>query len=1060
MAFNTGIPPESSDLEARLFTRMKIEFGDRGLYAVKMLKTAKILLSTVDQAPYRPAAAAYCIRQAVEEIFPKPYYNQNLWKEISDKIVKAHNCIADKNNPTPTEISSLNSAVNELKVFKTSDNKQKVKIKKFIESKTRRNDQSSEYLVAGYKDLITELNVDVHDIYSDILDDTAGVNNYYKRTVDTLTNIILPFWFQDIEQLAKKDKPTRDDSEELNRFMWNHYDLAWFISQMKSPEWLNLMDSDMLKPPSDGSTGLLPYILLNLKAEHLDAFVRLIEENWDEWTKDNAGLCEICHVAYRLGTRGLPFVAKALHSNPRSTQLCHYAWMACRRTDAKDRWIVKLASMLLHPHSALEYYKIQDIAEKLIEGMDRQSCETRINVLVLQLRNNLAMNGYHFSRIGSIADLDKTIPSVHSYLAANLCSALRKGDTLGKPLPSLISHLDPLPQGIRSRFVAWLYSYAGDVDCSRILDFVVSNCFSRAPTGDDVLLLERLELDCNTGIFASRLTDAIGTPPTAEELDSIMQLKKPHSRYRIIKWVSIIGDGIDLVGWEACLGILVARGMKRDGLRRHLVVSTGPTNLFSPAEFDLTKPKDMAGKIVNPTLVAGEVFSNLSISGIRSELENGIKRNPDRWAKDPVEMIKILQHPMYISSYFRALATAEVPLDFYASMLIRSIELASTHPYHVIPLSPPPYYDDYNWENADIAGMELIRELVRNGSELDGESLSRMWVIVLKIMTKQVGGQRETARESINDMEYYLSAYLNYPRPCALHVILFLIQYARKREYSVPEAVWEELSRSLLLTGRIGAEYRAVLATHVGFLCNVLPDWMERNESFLFGEDAPEHMARLSLYMHLMADDPDKGILERYRSGVLDAVRRDIDRAMDFLVQGMLWRIDGYDPESVARSIAEIGPKHISLAGKTVARMLKNYTSQDSIRLGVDFWQHMLDLSPKSEALGGYGWWSYVTVIAQGEWERLMLQTCEQANGKIDLAGEAAERISLSDTVTDSGLRILTLLMQGGVDYLDKELVADYALSILKKSRDNVGIEESRNLLNNVMRDNGYHPDS
>ena len=1057
MVINAQSPSNDRDLEDRLFRRMENEFGKNGEYSVKMLKTAKILLRIRDEAPYIATAAAYCIRQAIDTIFLTEYYDQERWKKISDQIVGAYTNIGDITNPTSDELARLFSAMRELKAFKVVGGKQKAKIIKFIERKSG-DPSKNAYLVTAYDDLVKKLNKVVHKVDGDGIHDATTIYNYYIRSIDTLTNIILPFWFNDIEQLAKKDKPCESDAVSLNKFMGNYYDLAWFVSQMRSAEWFNLMDRDMLQPPSGGSTGLLPHILVHLKEEHLTAFVDLIEENWDEWTKYDAGLREMCHVASRLGTRGLPFITKALLDNPQSAQLCHFAWLSCRRIDAKNHWIIKMANILLNPDSALEYYKAKDIAEKLVDGMDLQSSTARINMLVLKLQKNQDAAFSRISRLDSIADSYERMPTVYTTLAANLCNALRKSHILGEPMSKIIRYIDPLPPDTRVRFLAWLYSNADGVDCSNILDFFVSSCLCYIPTTDAILLLERLERNCDTGIIASRLIEAIGIAPTLEELNIIVQQGKRHPRYRIITWAGVIGDGIELVGWEACLTILREHGISRDMLRRNLVVSTGTTSPFSQEEFDLTKPKDMAIKIAESTLISGGDLPRLSRYGIRSELEAAVKRNPDSWAKDPEEIVRILDRPVYIASYFSGLVDCEISLDPFADKLIRSIELADTCSHHALPLVPSPFYDDLNWQYSNIAGMILIKVLARSDVEFSEGTLSKAWMIVLNNVVGQADDRKESMPESQSDVEYYLSAFLNNPYPCALHVILFLIQYSRKKSRGVPEAVWETLGGSLLRADRTGAECRAVFATNINLLYSVLPDWMEQNESLLFGDEAPASMAKLSLDMHLMADNPNKDILERYRIGVLDAVRRDVDRAIDFLVQGMLWQIGGYDPESLAENIiSEMESRHVSLAGKTVASMLESYADNDRIQLGIDFWKHILNLSREPEDLIGYGRWAYVTVINQTDWENLTLDTCKRTYGKIDFAGEVAERVSLPDSISDRGLQILTLLMRGGLEGLDREIVADHALDALNKPRDRVEIQESWNLLYNVMRENGYH---
>ena len=98
-----------------------------------------------------------------------------------------------------------------------------------------------------------------------------------------------------------------------------------------------------------------------------------------------------------------------------------------------------------------------------------------------------------------------------------LARALEKAKSLGTPTSELLTLVDPLPEPVRSRFMAWLYSRAEDVDCSELIEFVVSGIGGRRPTGDDAFLLDRIERECDPALVDG-LWEALGDAPDAEAL--------------------------------------------------------------------------------------------------------------------------------------------------------------------------------------------------------------------------------------------------------------------------------------------------------------------------------------------------------------------------------------------------------------------------------------------------------------------------------------------------------------------------------------------------------------
>ena len=1066
MSFDNHITSDDKSIKSRLFEKMKQEYGDNGTYACAMLEIAEHLLERVEQTPVPALVAAHCIRQAVREIFQSGTRPKNSWYDVSRDVTNTKNSFKDAKKPTGKELQDLYDAIEEMAVFHSGDTVHQARLKESIRLRAGLDPLTGKNsMLKVYNDIIAEMSRLAHDVPEKEHDDTSTVRMYYGMAIDILATILLPAERRnEIIRLAELPEPRNTDARRLKECFMSPNDYGWFAKHIRNPVWFRMMDGDMLKPPSDYSPWLLRYIVHYLKEEHVEAFVLLIQENLNDWAESDAGSEELCFVAFRLGERGLPSLLELLQRNHKSVRICSYASRAYSKTDASNSLIPKLADILLKPDSGLGDYDMTNVVPvKLVDGMDLASSEERIKILIFKIRNLLKSGApFYIHRFQRIANLDRRGPYVTNTLIAHLRDALRNGRRLGNPTLLLIGWLDTLPEELKSRFVAWLYSEAEDVDCSSLAEFVVAGCRSRDLTGDDISLLDRLARRCDVEIIAARLADAIGTAPDADELKNIKhQTDQRREDRRRILWAVAMGNGIRLPGWEEILETLDERGMNRASMRPpEIHTSIGPTSPFEQEDFDSEDPYYMAGKIASwrPTDQGGP--NPPSALGICRNLEDDVKRSPDKWVKDPVRMVETLKHPTYVAGFFRGLAHVGDSLDAYADRLVQSIQLAHRHPWSVVPLDSSPLEFDSDWQNADMAGIDLIGSLAEKNARLSDESLSVAWEIVCSVAVGSEPKPKETSEwggeRAVSSKDPMLDA-INNSRTNAIQTMLYLIYYAKNDNRDVPKEALNVLTDALRLTGMDGAEHRAILASHTKLLHSCLPGWFEQNEPLLFGSKAPENLAQLSLDMHLRWETPDGGILEGYKDGVLDAVRRDIKYAMDCLLLGMFWEIDGYDPQSLATNLGKLGPKYVSLAGECAARLLNNDMNTDRIQRGVDLWTNVLDLSLDPEAFAGYGWWADVGSLDQGPWESLTLRTCRQAGVKLDWAWNVAKRIGAANVITEAGLKILKSLIQSELQPLDLDLVVKHAWTALDKSEGDEKIRNSRNSLRDALLDKGHY---
>ena len=331
-------------------------------------------------------------------------------------------------------------------------------------------------------------------------------------------------------------------------------------------------------------------------------------------------------------------------------------------------------------------------------------------------------------------------------------------------------------------------------------------------------------------------------------------------------------------------------------------------------------------------------------------------------------------------------------------------------------------------------GIGLIVTIVTNRLPLSRESMQSAWNIIHETVV-------DRTVKSPDHIEDIIDSAINRPCTYALQALLNLVEYANNRNESVPEAALSALTDALQLTGRDGEEHRAIIARNIRIIRLSLPCWFEQNEPLLFGNEAPDDLGRYSLEIHLLEGNFDEYVLQSYRDEVLEAVGRDVEYALDGALHGMLLGVDGYDQKRLAESLYRLGAEYVSMAGARCAALLNGrYT--DHIETGLAFWKQVLDSSPAPEALAGYGRWALVSDLDQKKWEILMLRTCERTEGKVDEAEHIALRIKQTPTITDRGLKILTLIIDPSPEEV-KRLVTDFALDVLCRSKENLGSLES-----------------
>ena len=1081
--------PDTGDVENTknpLFNKIKQEYGKRGIYGVEMLEAANKLLEQNGSYPRQAEMAAYCIRQALVEIFRGFESDREPWRVVSRRVVQAKNTLMTDADWPNVDLKPLFKTINDLEDWHKGETTNESRFIETIRYKTGVAPTSGNNSTLNtYKGLLDQLNDKFVHKVSQKRGNLGDVRDYYRQAIDMLEIIHLPprRRLAEIKNLAHLNTPKKGDMVKLKRIMLNRYHFDYFASKVNSPDWFDLLGSDMPKSYSDKSPWLLSYLALHLKYEHADAFLHMVETNFDRWFRRDAGPVELGYAAYKLENRGIPWLVKMLkkskqmrqqrdkvsHRHLEDTsnkiaedirvdnsvvQLYDYARLAFLDAKSVNAELIELGDILLDSDTHVDNYGwFETISSKLVDIMNSRYSIKVIEILTRMLSGQQRLNHWTVFRTQSIASTTTDYPHDIDFMVGNLYKALKKTSDSNIPTIELVKTLDMLPDSIRPRFVAWLYSYVNDVDRFTLVDFIVCGCDDRNPTDDDGLLLDKMMQDGNMdNDTTSQLKATIGdAPEPAKLVGPPNQWGLDGKKYRHILWARMLRRTMELSNeWKLCLSVVDkyydAEGDTPNYISRYVL------NQEDIIESDSEDPLIIADKI-STGKIEGRGTPIIGLYMIMSKLEEMVRNNPSKWAENPVEIVKTLKHPIYVERYFKSLSGTKDALSSHNRNIISAIHLVRKYHLDTITSETSNYQDSVSWEMAYIAGMDLIKNMVENKVYFDENSLSNIWLSIIEAMIYQV--QKPSGFDIPLDI---MKTRMDIPyssHTIALEIMLHLISYVRQRHEDIPDEAMAKLTTILGLTGRVGVEYRIILGMWYSFIRLSLPDWFQQNESRIFGRAAPNGLGQFTLDWHLRMGQPDETVLVKYRDGVLNAVGRDVDGAMEHLLVGMLLPVDGYAPKFIANQLVKIGYKHVSWAGKSVARILRDDVDPGRIQRGVDFWKHVLGVSAKPEALVGFGWWVEVKNIKQGQWEELTLRMCEVTGVKPELSFGIAERISTCQTISDKGFQILELLVRANLDAFDHE-VYGYALDALRRTVD-VPDTESRRHLRDALLEHGFN---
>ena len=321
---------------------------------------------------------------------------------------------------------------------------------------------------------------------------------------------------------------------------------------------------------------------------------------------------------------------------------------------------------------------------------------------------------------------------------------------------------------------------------------------------------------------------------------------------------------------------------------------------------------------------------------IARTLESVVKDNIADWVSSPIRTVANLRHPTYISRYLYALSSTASEHDLPVGDLLNVHHTGqNTSMASGATSADSPLDYDTDWRQTEQATVSLIKALADSDRGFDSR-VEKAWAV----LASEASDRSEPSNVvSISTGTDHLSSAINRPCTRALEAVLSFVAHEYRSSGTVrPEAI-SLFEEGLRLTGTDGAEHRAVLASRIGFLLHVLPEWTETNRDLLFGNRAPDGLGQLSVELAIMWSQPNRWLLENFREAVHNAVERGARRAMEHMIIAMLWGDTGY---SVQETVAFLrtSPELVSKSGHALGSVLKDTNADQSlVAIAADFWE-------------------------------------------------------------------------------------------------------------------------
>ena len=1027
--------------EPELLDHLRVEFGLHGHRAADLLLDAHTHLASGTPTLRFREVVAHCLREAMKSILASAGPGEaGRWRHLSREVVDARTryglAVGLPGEDADGALRDLLARIDGLSRF--HDEEHGLHEKRLIEVVVSRTGTAP--LSAGanpvrdYQDLLDRLDTAAHG--GEISESAVDL---WEECVAILRLLFLPpaIRHEELERIAQITHPTRIDTQAVLGLVSSPGQLQYFLGKIASPAWLEALGAAGVLDPTDANGAWPAHAAVARLAEHHPVEVTAWLENmYQLHCATPTCSVQIAAAARAAGGPTLGLVLTAVRDNPEHHGIVRMGVRAAEQADASDALVEDLADLILNANSWAAALFVNPLLDQMATGINEDNSQRRIAILVYKIRSlpddDRLLRRLRWQPSGSVADVPRSARDDRSRLLLSCLLRLLENAWAWTSASDLLDAIGMLPDNsLRQRLRVWVLANAPDVDPRLVVDEIEHAISSRAPTGDDVALLDRAATDCDPSIFAPRWSEALGAAPDVEQAGRALGADDvPDGWLRALRWVPLL-PAQAASAWVTACDILAARYGR--ATRDSLTGRPPEAAQFAVSPIDGEELRSLDPDVAAVRVAEWRPAPTDWLGGaheIARTLESVVGDNIEAWVSAPIRTVVNLHHPTYISRYLYAVTSAASEHELPVGDLLDVIKFVRTNPWPVESLADNRLDYDTDWRGTEQAGVVLIKALADTGQGFDGRA-EEAWAV---LMAEASDRSEPSNIVSISTGPDFLTSAINRPCTRALQAVLSFLAYEYRSSGTVrPEAtvLFEE---ALRLGGTDGAEHRAVLVSRIGFLLHVLPDWTEANRDLLFGSQAPDGLGQLSVEQAIEWGHPNPWLLENFREAVRNAARSDTEHAMEHMIIAMLWECPGYSIQDTV-AFLRTSPDLVSRSGQALGYVLDGAEADSRlVDVAVEFWEAILN-TETGVAVEGFGVLSAVDAIDTEAWEDLTLRTIRAAEGRIDWSHGIADRLAASHP-TPTGLAILNELIRGRLDEWDCLYVAEKAADILPRASD------------------------
>ncbi len=898
--------------------------------------------------------------------------------------------------------------------------------------------------ITSYQRILNSLDRGLH---SGIAVESARV--LWRECVSILRQLFTPpeIRIAELDELARLQAPTAQDLEHLKLLIVSPYHLRRFLGAIDHLEWFDLLvDTQLLDPPVDNQGWPMFSAVDNLKENHAPELAGIIERIAKKSIRDEAASWYPARAALDIGEHGHSTLKLCLKKHPRSPAISTFAVSACEKHPDAEAFVEFVANVVLNyrnwGHSQVYVTKFMSA---YCSGVNRHNGLRRLKILAYRVSDvpeeelNYALFVMQNASLGDYA-AGESERGILPVLLGGMASFLK---TLVATCPSsdLLTSVSPLPVSVRERARAFILANSHDVEISSIAQELASAISKRDPLADDEVLIQRVVDECPEDSYVSAWRNSQGTPPELQALGTALAEHNVNDEWRrAYRWSAFLPARV-CAPWATVVAVISgAYGppvKRKEPIRATFGYGRSP---ITSEELSAMSPLEAAQWVANWSPSDAEWL--VSARELGRALESTASSNCEEWARDPVVIASQLRHPTYIAHYLQGLANGAAALGTeVAGRIVDLIELTRTHPWPVVVLGKDDFDYDPTWRPTEQAGISLIKALAQSSVGFGGRD-EYVW----SVLAREAEDRSENSGIISGSVDY-LETAINRPFTRALEAVFSVISMERKEGNISPEGL-RIIESQLTLTGRDGAEARAIIAPKARFIAYVSDDWLEAIAPKLFGDEAPTAMGQTAVDLALQWGQPYEWLLENFRGCVRDSARRGVKNSLTHCIIAMLWKVRGYTPRENLGFLSETAGQ-ISEAGKALGLALRGEDMAEKYaEIATEFWRLAVKEHPCE--LFGLGWMAEVAVIKDDTWNDLMLSTLRATHGKVDLPQSVAERAA-EQKQSEQTLAILDSLIRGLEGEWDRREVAVYAKNSLVSAASLSGTASYRRLRNTLM---------